>query len=435
MLSDELLAAVAECDEDDAAKLLSRLRERVGIGTLRDQFYKLAADAVGLDMSDGGDDAAPIVMLRAGDFLRSVGEPPRMLVEGLIPEKSLVLLAGKPKFGKSLLALDIADAICRNRPVWGEYAVNRAGPVVYLGMEDQPHEIANRLLKHGMRPDDTEHQLRVIAQRVILDAGRLAELALLLTEVSPPPALVIVDTAREAFGIRDWNNTAELSDRLRPLRKFARSVCSVLVVTHNRKAQGEDSGDEIAGSNALTSSVDGWLSAIRKEDAPTAEGRRDFRLTLAVRGRGGMHGEPVLHADVSDFSFRALTDADKAAAEREARQGKRDERYGQAAAIIAERGGRATISQIAGDMGIEYHTCSRLLQEMIEAGALRDTGEKQPNNSGKGRPAPLYENAGELLNYIHSSKRNGVQINKPTARITFAAPANSGDPSEDVEDI
>src|SRR5689334_5649174 len=66
---------------------------------------------------------APLVERVSGRALRSVaqlmedvGELPPMLIEGLLPDRSLFLLAGKPKAGKSFLALDIADAVCQGKP-------------------------------------------------------------------------------------------------------------------------------------------------------------------------------------------------------------------------------------------------------------------------------------------------------------------------------
>ncbi len=53
-----------------------------------------------------------------------------------------------------------------------------------------------------------------------------------------------------------------MGERIRPIREFAREHCSVLLIAHNRKAASDDGGDEISGSNAFASSVDGWISAI-----------------------------------------------------------------------------------------------------------------------------------------------------------------------------
>ena len=78
--------------------------------------------------------ALPI--LRASAFLDKVGNPPPMLIEGLLPDKSLFLLSGKPKAGKSFLALDLAYAAQNGTNVFGTHRVNRPGPVVYLAMED-----------------------------------------------------------------------------------------------------------------------------------------------------------------------------------------------------------------------------------------------------------------------------------------------------------
>src|SRR4051812_32712602 len=81
----------------------------------------------------------------AAELMVDAGRLPPMLVERLLPDHSLFLLTGKPKAGKSFLALDIADSISRGSAVLGALRVNRRGPVLYLAMEDGKIELARRL--------------------------------------------------------------------------------------------------------------------------------------------------------------------------------------------------------------------------------------------------------------------------------------------------
>src|SRR5205814_6917974 len=115
------------------------------------------------------------------------------------------------------------------------------------------------------------------------------------------PSLIIVDTAAEALDIRDWINRSEILAKIAPLRRLARELCTILLVAHNRKAEGV-MGDEIAGSNALAGAVDGWISAHRAE-------RRDNdnrRLFLRVEGRGGVGRELAVEMDHKTLKFTLI---------------------------------------------------------------------------------------------------------------------------------
>jgi hypothetical protein len=379
MIPDEVLASIARCDHDDALPILRMLSERVGADTV------LRAVAL-VNTPGGAEDEAPPQFLRAGEFLRAVGMPPPMLVERLIPDHSLVLLSGKPKYGKSLAGLDLADAIAAGRAVWGSYAVNRPGPVAYLAMEDGDHEVANRLLKRGIRLGDQDHELYICTRRLTISQPESVGVLRALLE-GIRPVLLVVDTAREALGVVDWSNAAEVGDKLRPLRDFARAVCSVLLITHNRKsAAGDDAVDAISGSNAVTSSVDGFISAYKKEDL--ANGNR--RLHLSVEGRGGMRGDAVIEMDTHTLSFRLVPEDEMKQAKVEAADQARVQRMEPlVAAVLGHRAGKATVNQIAAAVGQEYITVYKQVQAAVEEGVLEDTGERV-SPGGRGRPAPLY---------------------------------------------
>ncbi len=394
MISDELLAGLAEASPGEAAKAVSLLAARLGAREL----LRLAVAAKHKDGDSGGtgDTAALLRFMSAPDFLKAVGEPPPSLVEGLIPEKSLVLFAAKPKYGKSHAALCLALSLCDGADVWGQFRPTAPrNPVCYLGMEDGEYEIANRLLGLGLKTTDTTARpLYICPQRVaISDPVALAELWEAIKEFAP--RLLIVDTAREGLGVRDWSDAAEVGERIRPIREFAREHCSVLLIAHNRKAASEDGGDEISGSNAFASSVDGWISATKKEDM--ANGNR--RLHLSIQGRGGMRGETVIEMDTHTHRFHAVDGQALGAERRE----KRAERFAPLiAALQARDGQKATINELATDTGIPYKTCQPLVQEMVEAKILALTGETV---AGKGRPAPVY------LLLLQTSPPYGVENN------------------------
>ena len=81
-------------------------------------------------------------------------------------------------------------------------------------------------------------------------------------------------TAAEALGIRDWLNRSEIIEKVSPIRRLAREVCSVLLVAHNRKADG-DGGEIVGASDIPASTTEGapargmtWAGVQRTASAP-----------------------------------------------------------------------------------------------------------------------------------------------------------------------
>ena len=70
---------------------------------------------------------------------------PRWIVPGIVPEGTTIL-AGKPKMGKSWLALGTSVAVAAGGVALGTKRVER-GAVLYLALEDNPRRLQSRLKK------------------------------------------------------------------------------------------------------------------------------------------------------------------------------------------------------------------------------------------------------------------------------------------------
>jgi hypothetical protein len=308
-----------------------------------------------------------------------------MLVPGLIPDHALILLTGKPKMGKSLMALAIGDALARGEAVFGAYPAQRSGSVAYVGMEDGRYEIANRLLSRHIARNDDALPLYICADRLPLGTPEgIALLVAMLEALDPAPILVIVDTAREALGVRDWNDPAEVAEKLRPLREqVARRICSVLLVAHNRKASGED-GDEIGGTNALSSSVDGWISDQRVERLESGNRRH----TLSVRGRGAMDGQLAVEMDTRTYAFFDIS-ADRQRAASATRASSRRARYAEVlGALVGLRGGSGTVAEVWAELPDSSESAVRRLLADAAMEGLAVASETP--RAGAGRPRQTY---------------------------------------------
>ncbi len=115
----------------------------------------------------------------------------RWAVPGLIPE-GLSILAGRPKMGKSWLALQIANAVgsggtILNIPV-------EQGAVLYLALEDGAKRLQDRLMLQRAQSAD----IIFVTSYQPLSSGGLTDLEVDLQ--SRPYRLVVIDTFSRASG-------------------------------------------------------------------------------------------------------------------------------------------------------------------------------------------------------------------------------------------
>lgn len=230
----------------------------------------------------------------AGDLMHQEFPEPRWAVPGLLPE-GLSALAGKPKMGKSWMALDIALGIAAAAPVLGSVEVEQ-GDVLGLFLEDNPRRLQSRLTKlltsgsgASVRIEDGTIRLNfgraldpsrlVLAhQWPRLDQGGLEQLDQWISE-HPEARLIVVDTlARIKPRVGRGSAYEEDAAALGPLQDLAlhRGI-SVLVLTHLRKQAIDDPLESINASMGFAGTLDGALILSR------IRGRAD--ATLYVTGR------------------------------------------------------------------------------------------------------------------------------------------------------
>lgn len=220
------------------------------------RMAQLIAETVWIDEEDAGDNTPPV---RLTDWSQTLGPRPRPVVDGLIDANACILLCGRPKSGKTFMALEIAECIATGEDLLGRWPVTRPGPVVYYSMEDSPYQFNDRWEKRGSLKRNPD----VYIWRGRRDLKTAAGMAWLLDSVQfLEPRLLIIDTARQAFAINDWNNAAEVNAAFQPIVEAAHDLphgASILIVAHTNKGIGLEAGARISGSNALQSIVDGYI--------------------------------------------------------------------------------------------------------------------------------------------------------------------------------
>lgn len=204
------------------------------------------------------------------DLLAKEVPPVRWVVENILPE-GLTLLAGKPKLGKSWLALGLGLAVASGGKVIGHIAVTQAD-VLYLALEDNERRLKKRIQK--LAPEGLSPTLPFWYETTWppLASGGLTRLDTWLTD-HPAVKLVVVDTLGRARG--DMGSRAgTYGDDYVAMADFKavadKHGVAILGVHHRTKADTEDYLDSVSGSTGLIGAVDGFIVLERTRGAVEA---------------------------------------------------------------------------------------------------------------------------------------------------------------------
>jgi hypothetical protein len=201
--------------------------------------------------------------------------PISYVIEGLIPD-GLSMLVGRPKIGKSWLALDIAIAVAsEDGTCLGGREVEH-GNVLYAACEDSRRRLQSRITKLlGVYSKKWPADLHLATGWRRLDKGGVSDIAEWIKSVERP-RFVILDTLASVKPQRTTQGYQEDYAALEQLHHLANNVgIAVLVLHHQRKSEAEDPLDTISGTLGLAGCV----------DTPIILAGSSQGMTLYVRGR------------------------------------------------------------------------------------------------------------------------------------------------------
>ncbi|MCL4182159.1 MAG: AAA family ATPase [Burkholderiaceae bacterium] len=182
--------------------------------------------------------------------------PIRWLIPGLLPE-GLMLLAARPKVGKSWLALDVAIACATGGRVFGR-PVER-GDVLYLALEDNDRRMHSRLSKLGAAGAGLGDL--VYATEWPRGAEGAAAIHAWI-KAHPGARLVVIDVFTKLRAATEGRETAYSVDYadVSMLKPPADRSISILLVHHTRKAESDDPLDSVSGTLGIGGAADGaWI--------------------------------------------------------------------------------------------------------------------------------------------------------------------------------
>lgn len=228
-------------------------------------------------------------------------KPINWLIPDLLPE-GMAILAGRPKIGKSFLALNLALGIARGGKALSYFDCNRHS-ILYLPYEDSFIRLQERMNNILSGEDDKKAPDNLFYPSNLdfpkLNDGGKEEIEKIISN-NKDIKLVIVDTLDRALKQKKGNSSNsyhEEYDMTSEIQKFAiqHGIC-ILLIHHTRKAEAENVFDEISGTTGLTAAPD-TLIMLKKENKS---------FTLYTTGRDIKGDEFALEFDSCIWNVKGL---------------------------------------------------------------------------------------------------------------------------------
>jgi len=293
-------------------------------------------------------------------------------------------VTAKPKHGKTFFMLQMADDVATGGKLFGKWDIDKPGAVVYFAMEDGKHRFRERVMRRGMHERNPEVYIYTTRK----DMSTAEGIQWMKDKIAPiNPVLVIIDTARQAFNMQDWNSAGEVTSKVRPMMEATRDLpngCSIVVVAHNNKNANAEGGDRISGSNALQSICDGYIIIDNKKRLATG----DLVAEAECEGRIDMPDKFLWQMDTETLQIKVLDDEESEQVRHNQKEASFEKQYDRIERAILAKDGQATQAEIATHTGLTKQFISRIIQQMIRAERLKTDGERKLPKGGT--PSTLY---------------------------------------------
>jgi AAA domain/IclR helix-turn-helix domain len=287
-------------------------------------------------------------------------------VPDLIPE-GLTIIAGKPKIGKSWLALDICIAIAAGRYCLGGRKPV-PGDVLYAAVEDNARRLQRRIDRLlSTFNDQWPEGLTLTNSWRRLDKGGVDDIRQWI-ETTGNPRLIILDTLAGVKPIRTREGYLEDYESLAALHRLASETgVSILVLHHTRKMEAEDPVDTVSGTLGLAGCADSVLILARSSQG----------TTLYVRGRDIEEAEHAVTFDKINCRWTILGSAADV---------HRSNERGRILAALEDAGQALSPQEIAASTGMPPNNIWQLLFKMVHAGEVLKSrrgipASRSPRNS------------------------------------------------------
>lgn len=191
--------------------------------------------------------------LLIGELMEKELPPIRWLIDGILPEEGITIMAAKPSSLKTWAALQMAIDIASGKRFLDKFETRQA-PVLILDGES-----GERLLKNRLEVLKASKELPIYYQTY---SGRekfdkaFFDYTVAFCAVNKVK-LVIFDSLIRFIDAKDENSSMDISEAFRWFSRLKEAGISVLLIHHSRKGTSDiDSLDSVRGSGDIIASCD-----------------------------------------------------------------------------------------------------------------------------------------------------------------------------------
>jgi|TARA_Y100000310_G_scaffold243463_1_gene247960 archaellum biogenesis ATPase FlaH len=239
-------------------------------------------------------------------------EPPHIIGKGILPQKSLAILAGEPKVGKSHMAVSLAYHIATGQS-WFQFPVSHPHKVLIVQAENSYFNQRNRIQLIN-RITQPPYNMPKLAEKQLLVSDPIHNLnvnenegyALLNTLlVQHTPQVLIIDPLVN-FHTAEENSNSEMAQVMDKLHNIKDDYnISIILIHHIRKPSNtqDSTGTSIRGASSIRGSYDTGISLTKQYNAQSNQDYHQLEFEL----RNGPTPDPLtLELDPTCLTFQKI---------------------------------------------------------------------------------------------------------------------------------
>lgn len=247
-----------------------------------------------------------VKLITATDLENKIIPPANWAIKDFLPE-GLTILAGAPKSGKSILALNLALALSSGVEIIGQKS-NNTKNVMYLPYEDSERRLQDRIKKMKQGLSITSEPKTFFLDGYYppkLDSNTLDQLKQIIQDYKLD--IVIIDTLGSSIKFNKRIKHSAYMEEYEILNKFQRfalnNKISLLILHHTRKLKAEYVFDEISGTRGITGAADANYVLQRN--------KYDGKLDIQGRDLADASYEIELDQEYLTWNFKGLVNSIK----------------------------------------------------------------------------------------------------------------------------
>jgi len=188
-------------------------------------------------------------------------KPPEFLIDGFLVKGSVAMLAGPVAQRKSIIALNIAHALCTGEPLFGYFDISATPErVCYLCPEMGAASFVKRIKQIGLG--------EYVGKTLFIQTMSEQSTALDDLDGELPGAVVIVDTITR-FIEGDENKSEHMRAFAQKVFRLMNAGATVVLLHHSKKGSSGSLDDGLRGSSELAAFVEScWITDLEDPKKP-----------------------------------------------------------------------------------------------------------------------------------------------------------------------